>query len=208
MKRVNSQIICELKLFTIYLFVPSCFKTQLGQEPQWRRVTFLWAMVRAATVDFASHPSLSDLGLQNLTLLLPSHASPPLSTTSPVVVAIVCFWQAREHHLYGCCHLGLPGIHTALGIQAGTGGLPVVSPPGLFKWRCSDLLVFYPSIFQAQWCGTSCQVESNVINYTALIVPALHLQQRRQETPLPGTQQNNENKEQLFNSSASTTLVQ
>lgn len=125
---------------------------------------------------------------------------------SPVVGAIVCFWKAREHHLYGCCHLGLPGIHTALGIQAGTGGLPVVSPPGLFKWGCSDLLVFYPSIFQAQWCGTSCQVESNVINYTAPIVPALHLQQRRQETPLPGTQQNNQNKEQLFNSSASTTI--
>lgn len=125
---------------------------------------------------------------------------------SPVVGAIVCFWKAREHHLYGCCHLGLPGIHTALGIQAGTGGLPVVSPPGLLKWGCSDLLVFYPSIFQAQWCGTSCQVESNAINYTALIVPALHLQQRRQETPLPGTQQNNQNKEQLFNSSASTTI--
>lgn len=123
-----------------------------------------------------------------------------------MVVVIVCFWKVRELHLYGCCHLGLPGVHAALGVQAGKGGLPVVSPPRLFKWRCSNLLVLNPSIFQAQWCGTSCQEESNMINYTALMIPALHFatQKTQKKLSLPG---NSKTKNNLFNSSANTTLM-
>lgn len=95
------------------------------------------------------------------------------------------------------CHLGLPGVHTALGIQAGKGGLPVVSPPRLFKWRCSNLLVLNPSIFQAQWCGTSCQEESNKINYTALMIPALHFATQKAKKKFI-TSRKQQNKEQFI----------
>ena len=86
-----------------------------------------------------------------------------------------------ELHSQGTFHLSLPGIYTALGIKTCEEGLPVISPPRLFKGGSGDLLVFYLSTFHTQRCGASWQEKSNVIIYTPLILLVLYfvLQQRQ-----------------------------
>lgn len=82
-----------------------------------------------------------------------------------LVRSFVFFWKTEWTPFIGIFYLGLPGIHTTLGIKTGTEGFPVISPPRFFKWGGCDLLVFYLSTFHAQRRGASCQKKNNVINY-------------------------------------------
>lgn len=120
----------------------------------------------------SGHPRFSDLGSQ------PAEMRDYILTSQdpmfPVVRARVSFWKVEGTPFTGILYLGLPGVHTTLGIETGTEGFPVISPPRFFEWGSCDLLVFYLSIFHTQWCGASCQERSNEINCAPPLCPGWH----------------------------------